>query len=66
MLFRSLYAAQIILDKNLVAPFAQRVATGVGTLIFPVAYAIYFNVSTRVRSVFRDRVWNGRAVGVAS
>ena len=46
--------------------FPERVATDVGTLIFPVAYAIYFNVSTRVRSVFRDRVWNGRAVGVAS
>jgi hypothetical protein len=46
--------------------FPERVATDVGSLIFPVAYAIYFNISTRVRSVFQDRVWNGRAVGVAS
>lgn len=45
--------------------FPSRVAADVGLLIFPVAFAIYFNVSVRVRGVFRDRMWNGRAVGVA-
>jgi hypothetical protein len=49
-----------------VAYFPTRTAADVGTLIFPTVYAFYFNVSLRVRSVFRDRVWNGRAVGVAA
>jgi hypothetical protein len=46
--------------------FPERVSVDTATLIFPIAYTIYFYVSSRVRSVFLDRVWDQRAVRVAS
>jgi hypothetical protein len=45
--------------------FPNRVGADAVTVVFPIAYTIYFYISARVRSVFVDRMWNGRAVSVA-
>jgi len=46
--------------------FEDRAAADIGTLIFPSAFTIYFYVSSRVRSVFRDHVWNQRNLSAVS
>jgi hypothetical protein len=54
-------AISVLLDSYY---FPSRVQAAVNSLGFPVGYAIYFSVSTRVRSVFIDRMWKHRAVSV--
>jgi len=46
--------------------FPDRLTADVATLIFPLAYTIYFYVSSRVKSVFLDRVWDQHVPGVSS
>ncbi len=42
--------------------FPDFVGRDMASLIFPAAYSIYFFVSTRVKSVFLERMWNHQAV----
>jgi hypothetical protein len=62
ILFTAFSAISVVVDSYF---FPSRFQAALTSLAFPIAYAIYFFVSTRLRSVFIERMWNHRAVRVA-
>jgi hypothetical protein len=62
ILFTAFSAISVVLDSYF---FPSRIRAALTSLVFPIAYAIYFFVSTRLRSVFIERMWNHQAVRVA-